>query len=486
MPRILDTRVVVVGAGLAGLSAAVHLQSLSVRTLVLEAQPCPGGRVRTHSLGHSKHNVELGATWFHGTLCNAALDVAVEAKLLEKPTLFVDDETSYTTLVFSTPAKLIKNGQVTTVPPEESMSVARAYAAALKQLEDQGGTLSPDCAVQEHLKKKLDWASMTARQQAVFRCCDLLEAIVNGCDDGTQHLSAARLNDYRTLEGDNLPPPRGGMTSLVNVLLGKLSNDTLLLNTEVVFVNWRGDGESFRPSVELNNGDVVRCDCIIWTPSLNVTKRACKMHVFQPDLPLEKQEAMNGRMQGTVEKGFAVLDRKLRDVDAHRAVPLLWEGHQPAAAEACGLAAHDDGWTCGVYALTYDPIKQTVGFWQSGRLAEQFCMLEEGEAQQQVERLLRKVYNQEVYVKEVVRSSWARNKFVLGSYSFPSVGCPATATEKLASPLPSSLQPFLCFAGEATHCELYSTMHGAMESGIREAKRCFGYLADHCRISPPL
>lgn len=477
MPQIFDTNVAIIGAGLAGLSAAARLQSLAIRTLVLEAQPHPGGRVCTHSLAHSKHNIELGATWFHGTISNAALDIAIEANLLERPSYVVDEDISYTTLVLSTPAKLIKHGVVTTISPEETMPIAAAYVAALKQLEDRDSFSRSDFSVQEYLKEKLNWASMTARQQAVFTCCDLLEATVNGCDAGTQDLSATRVNDYRMLDGDNFPAPQGGMTSLINALLSKLSDDTLMLNAEVVRVSWRDNEESFRPSVTLRNGDVVRCDCIIWTPSLNVTKKACRTSVFQPDLPLEKKKAMEGRMQGVVEKGFAVLEGRLQGVATHCAIPVLWEEHG-----LDGNGEHDvrtpSDWTRGIYALTYDPDRQTVGFWPSGRFAEHFCKLGEEEARQQVEQMLCMVYEQKVCVKKLIRSFWARNDFVLGSYTFPKVGCPAAAVRDLASPVPSALKPTLCFAGEATHSEFYSTMHGAVESGLREADRCVGYFAD--------
>ncbi len=40
-----------------------------------------------------------------------------------------------------------------------------------------------------------------------------------------------------------------------------------------------------------------------------------------------------------------------------------------------------------------------------------------------------------------------------------------------SSPLPSQDEPRLLFAGEATHEKFWSFMHGARESGIREANR---------------
>ena len=37
------------------------------------------------------------------------------------------------------------------------------------------------------------------------------------------------------------------------------------------------------------------------------------------------------------------------------------------------------------------------------------------------------------------------------------------------------LQPTLCFAGEATHPSFYSSSHGALLSGEREAKRLIDF-----------
>ena len=49
--------------------------------------------------------------------------------------------------------------------------------------------------------------------------------------------------------------------------------------------------------------------------------------------------------------------------------------------------------------------------------------------------------------------------------------------ETLSAPLPSSSDPRLLFAGEATVAEGFGTMHGARLSGIREAKRVVERLA---------
>ena len=52
----MDTDVIVVGAGAAGLAAALWLAERSVRVIVLEGRNTVGGRVRA----------ELGAEFIHG------------------------------------------------------------------------------------------------------------------------------------------------------------------------------------------------------------------------------------------------------------------------------------------------------------------------------------------------------------------------------------------------------------------------------------
>ena len=58
----LSTSVVVIGAGLAGLSAARALRAQGVEVLVVEARDRVGGRTLNHSIGDGKV-VEVGGQW---------------------------------------------------------------------------------------------------------------------------------------------------------------------------------------------------------------------------------------------------------------------------------------------------------------------------------------------------------------------------------------------------------------------------------------
>jgi hypothetical protein len=71
--------VVVVGAGMAGLSAARALHDAGRRVIVLEARARLGGRTHTADLGGAQ--VDVGAAWIHGLEESAPAAMAIAAGL---------------------------------------------------------------------------------------------------------------------------------------------------------------------------------------------------------------------------------------------------------------------------------------------------------------------------------------------------------------------------------------------------------------------
>ena len=67
--------VVIVGAGAAGISAARHLKSLRVQTLVLEASARIGGRALTDNSSFGQP-FDRGAHWFHSPAENPLRELA--------------------------------------------------------------------------------------------------------------------------------------------------------------------------------------------------------------------------------------------------------------------------------------------------------------------------------------------------------------------------------------------------------------------------
>ncbi|XP_058791610.1 spermine oxidase isoform X3 [Phymastichus coffea] len=78
----------------------------------------------------------------------------------------------------------------------------------------------------------------------------------------------------------------------------------------------------------------------------------------------------------------------------------------------------------------------------------------------------------------IVRSKWYSDKHVRGSYSYRSLETEKLGIDSnsLSKPIEASNNnPIVLFAGEATHEHFYSTVHGAIETGFREADRIIEY-----------
>ena len=95
--------------------------------------------------------------------------------------------------------------------------------------------------------------------------------------------------------------------------------------------------------------------------------------------------------------------------------------------------------------------------------------------------LLRRFVGPSVEIPDAVsirRSKWFSNPFVRGSYSCRMVSSNAMDVwpADLAKPVVNDAgKQVLLFAGEATHDHLFSTVHGAIESGRREADRILSF-----------
>ena len=135
----------------------------------------------------------------------------------------------------------------------------------------------------------------------------------------------------------------------------------------------------------------------------------------------------------------------------------------------------------GFYTVRNNP-RLLVG-WITGLAAERAESLPDEQVLSACsDRLKKYVGSQFSYTEPIglIRSYWHSNPYTRGSYSYRSIQSEernAWACH-LAEPLSDSsgcLRIF--FAGEATHDHFYSTVHGAVESGWREAERIVAMLS---------
>ena len=130
----------------------------------------------------------------------------------------------------------------------------------------------------------------------------------------------------------------------------------------------------------------------------------------------------------------------------------------------------------GFYTLREQP--NLLISWITGAAARKFETLSDTDALQKLSALLRKAVDEEEFTYEeptkLIRSSWNSNPNFRGSYSFRSTksqDLDVWASDLAKPVVDSNGKVRLLFAGEATHDHYYSTVHGAVETGWREADR---------------
>ncbi|KAJ0184226.1 hypothetical protein K1T71_000649 [Dendrolimus kikuchii] len=139
----------------------------------------------------------------------------------------------------------------------------------------------------------------------------------------------------------------------------------------------------------------------------------------------------------------------------------------------------EDFWTTKILGVSCPKgSRNTVTFWTSGEIAKIVETLPEQVVSTKLMALLRKFLG--LYIKNIpeptrmIRSTWHTNPYTRGSYTYDNVQTPQhpTARSDLGSPLLDAAgNPRVLFAGEATEANNYATVHGAADSGYREAKR---------------
>lgn len=434
-------RVIVVGAGWAGLTLANALRAAGVDRIVVEARERVGGRAHTVELAGAP--VDLGCSWIHQPYGNPMSRFARQAGIRR---LRADVELDALIIRFFD-AHLGRELRL----GEKLAAFAHAMAFGYQEAGRIGRVLGPHASVADGARAYLDRRRIAgdARRQAEFVMRAFSE-FVSGDDWHVLSLGGWAWSEHPSPyfglgQGDF---PRGGYRGLIRAMTG---TEDVRLGHRVDTIEVRSDGVTARGE-EHGRRFALHGSHVVVTVPLGVLKAGAI--AFDPPLPAAKRDAIVGLGFGAVEKIAMVFEEPFWSDRAHTHAVYL------AAGADLDLP----------YFVDLHRIARVPGLvaFSGGPFARHVAALSPNEAVDLAHARLREMLGRDVPRPiAAAATSWHTDPASLGAYSNIRVGRTAADCDVLAEPVAGRL----LFAGEATNRVRHALADGALSSGIREAKR---------------
>ncbi|XP_068622533.1 spermine oxidase-like [Battus philenor] len=458
--------VIVIGCGAAGIAALRRLHDAGLKVLGLEADDRIGGRIRTVEFGECA--LDLGAAWCHGEKDNIVFELANPLGLLGRPN---PDNKWY----------VLSNGEL--LPEDKSEALMEALNQEVGKADKNSKKSIKEC-VRNAAKSN----AMLKNEPLAKYFVEWFErnSHVGGDQDPRQGKSLKGLQECWGCEGEFMLNWKGkGFKTILDVLLNKYPDPSkaipvqIMLKKEVESIKWRSSQPGLKPEnslvqVKCKDGSLFATKSVIVTMSIGVLKERHDQ-LFNPPLPAEKANAINTLQLCVLDKIYIEFTKPWWPKTPAN-FSILWRDEDKAKF------SDDEKWVTeiyGLYSVEHQP--NILLAWIYGTGAKQMEKCTPDQVKVGINKLmgiLKKQFDVSP-VKAIIRSQWASNALARGSYSYRSV-----ATEEdggsaivLSEPLYHSGKfPVVCFAGEATSHHRHSAVHGAIESGFREADRLISIL----------
>lgn len=413
-------KVLVLGAGIAGLAAASQLKKQGHQVSVLEARGRIGGRISTSRLWEGAP-VDLGASWIHGVQDNPITALADEIGAKRAGTVYENN------IAFDQSGKPFSERETI-----EMMELFDQLTNSLQTRDSDGKT------VFEMIESSHIWTSLSAqkRQQMMH----LINTTIEHEFSGSVHkLSYENLDDSEAYDGEDVIFP-DGYDQLTDYLATGLD---IKLNQIVQQISY----DDISVSVETNHG-IYSAEKIIITLPIGVLKKGEIQ--FIPELPDAKEKAIGAIGSGLLNKAFIQFPYIFWDKDQDI---INWVSEEHGRWNEWLNIAHYTG----------DPI--LLGF-NAADYAEQLESKTDDQIISDAMEVLKTIYGSNIPDPnhwQITR--WKSDPFAQGSYSFNAVGSSVESRNELAKTVAGRL----LFAGEATSEDYPATVHGAYLSGIKAA-----------------
>jgi monoamine oxidase len=424
---------VVVGAGVAGLSAARLLAAEGRRVVVLEARDRVGGRV--HTARHDGLVTDLGASWIHG--------------ITDSPVAAAADAFGMRMVEFTVGGYQPDSRPIAHYSPDGarlSESDARRYVDDIRTVDAAlvaiVASSAPDASYRDVTDAAIEaqgWDAERAQRVREYLEHRSEEQYGAWIDD----LAAHGLDDD-AIDGDEVVFPDG-----YDVLPTRLAEGLdVRLNHPVTRVRWASDGVAV-----IGAGGTITADTAIVTVPVGVLQSPD--FEIQPALPPEIAGPLGRLRMNAFEKVFLRFAHRFWDDDVY-----VVRQQGPDAA-----------WWHSWYDLTALHGTPTLLTFAAGPAAVATREWTDEAIATSVLVQLRRLYGDAVpEPTHVTVTRWQDDPYARGSYAYMTVGSSTDDHDALAQPVGGVLH----LAGEATWTDDPATVTAALSSGHRAACRVLG------------
>lgn len=444
-PAMGSKRVVIVGAGFAGLACAHELKSAGYDVTIIEARNRVGGRVLSFNADFKNEfvpgrNVEGGAELIGS---NHPLWVSYAEKFgLEFLEIKDIEGLTY---------PIVIDGKM--LEAEAAEKLWEDMDAALNQMNPLAEPLDPDKPWEAKDAAALDKKSI----QEWINGLDVEPLVKKACwinqvgDNGVDPTRASLLGQLTAVKGGGLEKfwsdtevyrCKGGNALLARKLSEAIGMDRIVLELPVTRIEAKGQGMI----VTCKDGRTLECDDVVLTVPPSVWSKI----EMDPPLPptLRPQMGLNTKYLAHTKTKFWNAAKVSADGLGNGAVQMTWDATDGQEGEKDGCMVAFSGGPGAEQVLNFDKDKRDAEY----------------------AKVMSKFYPQ--WESEFVKSrfmDWPKDPLVLASYSFPAPGQVTTMGPQLAKAHGPGGR--LHLAGEHTCYKFVGYMEGGLCSGANVAKR---------------
>ena len=422
--KIFNCEVIIVGAGIAGISAAKILDKNNISNIVIEANNQLGGRARKAKNSFGSW-FDLGCSYLHEGEINPLTSIAESLKVpinYENGDIFSIEKTKY--LRRNKPFRSKKNHLF-----------KKSHDKFLKNLN--------------FYKYKVEDSSLSSCLNIRDPYYPILFDYLTGLNGIEANLVSAV--DFASVNDGKDFIIESGLANLIDKWAKGINS---ILNTPVTQINWEKD------YIEIyTQSKKYICKSVLLTVSNGILQN--EDITFIPQLPNDKIQAIHNLPMGILNKIGVLFKRGT-------------------------FKENDIGWYVALTDTNDNDKSQIISFEIRKREKEHMIFFFGGEKGLDVENFPDKYYkiitsfikNQfgnliGNNIKEIIHTSWGKDPFTKGSYSF---ALPGHSSEREL--LKKSLEKKVYFAGEATIKSYYGTCHGAYISGVNAANAIISDLSN--------